>query len=232
MSEVLTLSPNSTDDERQKAVGLLEDYLDKSVTPDVIIDRYTDTCQRYDKAMGMINYSGPSRTAKALQELHPSNRDKVHVLDMAAGTGLCAIEMRKLGFQNIDAFDASEGMLKEAKAKGLYKDYILGFLGNDTLGIETDSYDAITLSGFSTDLMQKLPIKGFEELVRIVKPGGHIVNTTYYEAFADDNPEAVQFIKNMKTLQTGGKIKLMKFQRFEEYLNGHDGAVRVHQVCK
>ena len=75
----------------------------------------------------------------------------------------------KLGYSNIDALDASEEMLEQAKQKGVCKRMIRDYMGPNKLDIETDTYDALVAVGaFSLGHVKDdcLP-----ELIRITKPG-------------------------------------------------------------
>ena len=46
-------------------------------------------------------------------------------------------QLKERGYSCVDALDGSEGMLNQAKAKGIYKNYIHAFVGPHTIaGIE------------------------------------------------------------------------------------------------
>ncbi|XP_035674639.1 methyltransferase-like protein 27 [Branchiostoma floridae] len=134
--------------------------------------RYYDTwADRYDKDLFDLNYNGPRQCAEALAEVLSGNK-AARILDVAAGTGLCAMELIKLGYTNLDAIDGSQGMLDIAQSRNLYHRYICDFLGPRRLDIQDDHYDAIACCGsFSQGHLKD---DCFPELIRIVKPGGLI----------------------------------------------------------
>ena len=50
---------------------------------------------------------------------------------------LFKFQLKERGYTYVDALDGSEGMLNQAKAKGIYKNYIHAFVGPQTIvGIE------------------------------------------------------------------------------------------------
>ncbi|XP_071084631.1 methyltransferase-like protein 27 [Haliotis cracherodii] len=226
---------NTTQKERVEAEKAF-DYLigDDSTAPSVIIDRFSQNSHQYEKVLGTMNFSGHVQSAQSAAEWFPSNREDVYVLDVAAGTGLCADKVSILHCFNsrkIDALEPSVQMLEEAKKKGIYGRYFNVMLGENNVDIKSDTYDAVTISGLSVMVMKRLPRKAFEELIRIVKPGGYIINTVYNKLFSDDgDAEAVIFRDNMKTLESQGKWKQVELRRFKGYVCGDDGAVLVTKV--
>jgi len=50
----------------------------------------------------------------------------IDILDLGCGTGLVGESLVARGFRTIDGFDASEGMLEQARAKGIYRRLIHG----------------------------------------------------------------------------------------------------------
>ena len=56
---------------------------------------------------------------KMMKDLFPyaEGRSKLKILDLAAGTGIVGAELAKVGFKDMYAIDASEGMLKELASK-------------------------------------------------------------------------------------------------------------------
>ncbi|XP_046583424.1 uncharacterized protein LOC124290673 [Haliotis rubra] len=158
--------------EREEAIAMFYYFIgDEETSRDEIIDRFSRNSQHYEKVIAATNNNYATKTAQTTAELFPSNRKDIYILDVAAGTGLCGQELYSLGFQKMDALDPSEQMLDEARKKGLYGRYYLDVLGETTLDIANDTYDAVTISGLSTMVLKKLPINAMEELIRIVKPG-------------------------------------------------------------
>ncbi|XP_071096668.1 methyltransferase-like protein 27 [Haliotis cracherodii] len=232
MSESSKLNASMTQEEREEAKAMT-DYLigDEETSREDIIGRFSQNSQQYEKAMKGINFKCPMQTAQTAAELFPGERKDVYVLDVAAGTGLCADELYHHGFRTMDALDPSSKMLEEAKKKGLYGRYFIEVLGENAIDIENDTYDAVTISGLSLMVLKKMPLKAMEELIRIVKPGGYIINTAFYNLFPDDGDvKAVIFRENMKTLESQGKWKQVELRRFPEVILGNEVAVSIHKV--
>ncbi|XP_046542485.1 uncharacterized protein LOC124252857 [Haliotis rubra] len=230
MDREFTANPSQKEmQEAENAFHLLcgDDYTEA----DVIIDRFSQNSHRYEKVLGKMNFSGHTQCAQSAADWFPKNRHDVYILDVAAGTGLCGDELRSQGFRKIDALEPSVQMLEEAKKKGIYGRYFSVMLGENSVDIESDTYDAVTISGLTVVIMKKLPRKAFEELIRIVKPGGYIINATYHKIFPEDgDAEGAIFRNNMKALESQGKWTLVELRRFKDYLCGDDGAVSVHKV--
>lgn len=93
----------------------------------------------------------------------------VKILDLGAGTGLAAVELKKHGFTNIDAIDVSQGMLDKAREKNVYKNYICEAVTDKRLDIPTGTYDSI-ISGGTISSGYVKP-SAFNEILRLVKPG-------------------------------------------------------------
>ncbi|XP_067652426.1 uncharacterized protein [Haliotis asinina] len=223
---------NSTQKEMEEAANTFRLLIgDDSTEAGVIINRFSQNSHRYEEVLGRMNFTGHTQCAQSAADWFPRNRQDVYILDVAAGTGLCGDELRSHGFRRIDALEPSEQMLAEAKKKGIYGQHFNVVLGENNVDIESGTYDAVTISGLSIVVMKKLPRKAFEELIRIVKPGGYIINASYHNIFPEDgDPEAAIFRSNIKALGSQGKWTLVELRRFKDYVCGDDGAVSVHKV--
>ncbi|XP_033758329.1 methyltransferase-like protein 27 [Pecten maximus] len=87
----------------------------------------------YEKDLNYADYRGPFMVANALAVLYPGPCENVHVLDVAAGTGLVGEQLAKRGFIKIDALDPSEGMLAKAKEKDIYQTLICAYFDENNL---------------------------------------------------------------------------------------------------
>ena len=90
-------------------------------------------------------------------------------MDLGAGTGHAAVELKKHGFTNIDGLDLSPEMLKIAKKKNAYKNYICEAITEKRLDIPTGTYGAVISVGAVTSGYIKA--NAFDEILRLVKPG-------------------------------------------------------------
>jgi len=131
---------------------------------------YDGWAQEYEEHMRGVGYTHPAIVAAMLSRHQSAGGDPV--LDAGSGTGIMGEILTALGFPDISGFDASEGMLAHAAAKNIYRDLRPGLLG-ETLGYDDDAFAAAVASGVFTQ--GHAPLDGLDELVRITRPGGHIV---------------------------------------------------------
>ena len=118
-----------------------------------------------------MDYLSPAAVAAVCSRL--LDRD-ARILDAGAGTGLLGVALFEDGFTRLDALDLSPAMLAEAARKGAYGELTEARLG-ERLPYETGSYDAVVSSGVLTT--GHAPASSLDELVRITRPGGHVVFT-------------------------------------------------------
>lgn len=135
-------------------------------TPDDNLRLYRDWAQSYDRdfAEGM-DYVLPLRVAEAFRAAGGQGP----VLDLGAGTGLCGVALRALGFDMVDACDLSQEMLDVAQQKGVYRHL---FTGNmlERLPVEDAIYGGIVSSGTFTH--GHVGPEALGEVLRVVVPGG------------------------------------------------------------
>jgi MFS family permease len=99
---------------------------------------------------------------------------KARILDAGAGTGLLGVALADAGFTRLEGLDLSSGMLAEAARKNVYADLREGRLGNE-LDYETGRFDGVVSAGVLT--VGHAPAECLDELVRITRPGGHVIFT-------------------------------------------------------
>lgn len=132
--------------------------------PEEARQMYGAWAETYDDSFGRAwGYIAPREIAEILKaEIAPEAR----ILDIGAGTGLVAENLRGL---TVDALDITPEMLEIARGKGLYRDLIHGDLTRK-LDLPDDSYDAIISCGTFTH--GHVGPECFPELLRITRPGG------------------------------------------------------------
>jgi ubiquinone/menaquinone biosynthesis C-methylase UbiE len=91
------------------------------------------------------------------------------ILDIGCGTGLLGRELNSYGFKNLEGLDISQNSLDLLKTQGIYNALYLEELGN-TLSFADNTFDAVVSTGVFT--RNQVPLESFEELIRILKPGG------------------------------------------------------------
>jgi SAM-dependent methyltransferase len=138
-------------------------------TPQEMAARYDEWASSYEDDLG--DHGGPREAADAmLQYAGPDSR----ILDAGCGTGLVGQLLAERGFRNIEGLDMSPGMLQRAASKGCYKALHQRVLGQP-LDFETGSYDAVISVGVF--VRAHAPSSSFDELARIVRPGGKVIFT-------------------------------------------------------
>lgn len=148
-------------------------------TPEDSIRLYADWAETYDFDFAeSSDYLLPKRVAE-----HFLNHDgRGPVLDIGAGTGLLAQELRPDFVGDIDATDISQEMLDIAAGKGLYRRL---FAADLTVGLpcEDGAYEGVVSSGTFTH--GHVGPETLDELVRITQHGGLIaisINAEHFEA--------------------------------------------------
>lgn len=146
-----------------------------------LMDAYKDWAGNYDAdTVDAFGYVAHELTARALDKVCEDSKGRI--LDAGCGTGLVAESLKRMKYDNIDALDYSQEMLDEAEEKGVYKKLMQADLSKP-LDIKDDAYDGIVCAGTFT--YGHVDAKGFDELIRITKPGGHICFTIRDGAYED-----------------------------------------------
>ena len=144
-------------------------------------ERYDEWAKDYDKDLSEVfGWIAPKTASDYLAKYVGSNSN---VLDAGAGTGLVGLALAEHGFQNLKAMDLSEGMLKEARNKNVYKSFDQMTLG-EHLDYETNSFDAVITVGVMT--LGHAGPESFDELIRITKPQGYIVFTIRTDVYLEN----------------------------------------------
>ncbi|XP_072019742.1 methyltransferase-like protein 27 [Amphiura filiformis] len=158
---------------RRVRTGLTE--IGRNGTQEQLIKFYNDNADDYKEAIEMVNYDEGARAlVTALAELLP-NKD-ARILDVAAGSGFVGRELRKQGYDNIDALDPAKNMLDLAKAEGLYRNYIVDSINvNRTNSLKDNIYDGLCIGGTVTLMNGHITVECLPELIRITKKGGIII---------------------------------------------------------
>jgi len=131
-------------------------------------------------------------------------------IDVGCGTGLAALELASRGFTDIDGFDLSEGMIAAAKNRDVYNHLDVGVLG-EPLNYPTASYDAAIATGVFS--VGHAPASGWDEISRIVRPGGYFVLTLRPDIY-----ESEGFRAKEAELVACGKWEIVKVTDPEQLL--------------
>ena len=133
---------------------------------------YRDWAEKYDYDNDHV--LGTVSQPKSVALLSTRLKDKsVKIIDIGCGTGLVGKNLKAEGFLYFDGIDLSEDMLSIAKSRG-YTNLFLGSL-NKQLPVLNDSYDCAMCIGVFTH--GHVSSDRFNELCRIIKPGGYVCFT-------------------------------------------------------
>ncbi|KAK6184854.1 hypothetical protein SNE40_007221 [Patella caerulea] len=184
----------------------------------------------YDTDVALLNYTGPVVTADVAVHLYPNNRENITMLDIAAGHGLLAIELRKQGFKHIDAVDPSPVSKKVAMEKNLYGRYLVDFVDERRLDIKTDEYDCVvSCGGFAPGLV---PCCALNEMIRVTKPGGYVCISApeYILRLSKEHTDRLEPLMD-KYVNSGVWEKISRTV-VDNYLNQKPGIIFVFRVLK
>ncbi len=181
--------------------------LSASQNEEELLDVYKKWASIYDKDNDDL--LGTVSQPNSVQIFHKYIVDKNQkIIDVGCGTGLVGLELQKLGYTNFDGIDISKDMIDIAIDRG-YKALFLGNL-NDSLPIESDSYDAALCVGVFTH--GHVGPDRLKELSRIVKSDGLVcftINEDVYESYGFD--------KAMQKLEVENVWKLLEFKK-QDYM--------------
>ena len=133
---------------------------------------YRDWAKKYDYDNDHV--LGTVSQPKSVNLLTTRLKDKnAEIIDVGCGTGLVGENLKAKDFIYFDGIDISKDMLSIAKSRG-YRNLFLGSL-NKQLPVLDNAYDAAMCIGVFTH--GHVSSDGFNELCRIVKPGGYVCFT-------------------------------------------------------
>ncbi len=141
-----------------------------------------------------VGYTHPAIVASMLTRQLPAG--DAPLMDAGTGTGIMGEILTALGYPNVFGFDASDGMLKYAAAKNIYRE-----LRNARLGARLDYADDFFAASVAAGVFTQghAPLDGLDELIRITRPGGFIVFSISRTYLGET------FEKKSQSLETAGK---------------------------
>jgi ubiquinone/menaquinone biosynthesis C-methylase UbiE len=213
-------------DLKEEAIFVVKQYVRHGIGAEASLKAYNDSGAKYEEYMQVLNYSAPGKTAEIVSDLLKENFD-AKILDVGAGTGLAGVELVKRGYKNLDAVDAADKLLEVARERNIYDKIICQFVGTEKLPFDSESYDL----AFSCGALQEnhIPLEGFLDIIRVVKPGGYVV--TVFRAEAATAPWYRDGVEAFMTkLEETRQWKLQYRDIFPKFIADKDGLALVHQV--
>ncbi|XP_028402636.1 uncharacterized protein LOC114525463 isoform X2 [Dendronephthya gigantea] len=123
----------------------------KDAKPAEVRQVYDDFAATYDEDIDPTStYPALLSIVDTFMEVLGSSDKNIRIIDLGAGTGYAAVELKKHGFTNIDGLDLCEEMLKKAKEKDAYRKYICEAVTEKRLDIPTGAYDVALSVGAVT----------------------------------------------------------------------------------
>ena len=182
-------------------------------------ERYDEWAGSYDRDLDTdFGWLSPRRAVDALAKRVPRH---ARVLDAGAGTGIVGELLHEVGFEYLVAMDLSQGMLDEAAGKHVYKEFHRMAMGSP-LDFPPGSFDGVISVGVFT--VGHAPPGSFDELVRVTRPGGHIVFSLRPDIYEQNG-----FREKQSSLEAEGKWRLA--EEGEKYRPMPKGEPEVyHQV--
>ena len=165
--------------------------------PKELAESYDDWAATYDADLG--DHGGPREAVEALARVAGPD---ARILDAGCGTGLLGGMLAARGYRNLEGLDLSAGMLREAEKKGCYTALHQQALG-ETLDLPSAAFDAVIVVGVF--VRAHAPSRSLEELVRVTKPGGHIIFTLRPEFH-----NSTSFKETMDALAESGEWRLVE----------------------
>ena len=168
-----------------------------------LAERYDQWAKDYDVDLDEgFGWLGPQRAVEFFARHVPK---VARILDAGAGTGLVGELLTRQSYNNLVAMDLSSGMLEEARKKNAYREFHQMVMG-EPLNFATDSFDAVISVGVLT--VGHAPTSSFDELIRITKPGGHIIFSLRPDVYRDSG-----FKEKQDALEAEGKWRLVEVSK-------------------
>ena len=149
-------------------------------TPDDSVKLYKEWAQSYDEDFAKSSHYLSPQTISNFFLNHSKNTDNP-ILDVGAGTGLVGKFLKVKNIKEIIGIDISSEMLNQAKLKKCYSSLIEADI-TKKIPLEDNSIGAVVSAGTFTHGHVGPDV--FDELLRVVKPGGLFVLSINSEFFA------------------------------------------------
>ena len=141
------------------------------------------------------------------------------VLDAGAGTGITGEILALLGYEDIVGIDVASKMLELARRKGAYRELREMELGG-RLDFPDDAFGAVVSTGVFA--AGHAPPESFDDLIRVTKPGGHMIFSVRTDVYEDSG-----FKEKQETLEREGRWQLLETTEPFAHLRFEDPNLKV-----
>jgi ubiquinone/menaquinone biosynthesis C-methylase UbiE len=194
-----------------------------------MVDGYSEWAQTYDQDLVPGVYTGSEIAGRYVAKMFSgSEKSEVRILDVAAGTGKVAEELKKRGFTDIDSLEPAEKMVEIAKKKQLYNNFYMDLIGFNKLRIPDASYDCTVISGGMGE--NHIPVSAMDELIRLCKPGGLVVIVMREEYLVTVEQYKNRLEPYMKQLEDENKWHRVLRDVVPRYSFNKNGVVFIYRV--
>jgi predicted TPR repeat methyltransferase len=178
---------------RRAAASDLEDVLGASLTlarlgevptpaaaaPAYVARLFDQYAPRFDAHLvGSLGYRGPALLYEAVRDVCERTNRPMHfarALDLGCGTGLAGAAFRGC-VDHLEGVDLSEGMIAQARAKGIYDALHVGEIVAQLHAARAHSFDLIVATDVLVYIGDFTPL--FRETIPVLTPGGLLALTT------------------------------------------------------
>jgi SAM-dependent methyltransferase len=165
-----------------------------------LAERYDEWAKTYDADLDAdFGWVGPLVAVDVAVRYFPKT---ARILDAGAGTGMVGKLLFDRGYRDLVAMDLSQGMLDVARRKNAYTEFHQMVMG-ESLNFSTNSFDGVISVGVLT--VGHAPASSLDELVRVTRPGGHVVFTLRPDVY-----EGSGFKEKQAALESEGRWRLVE----------------------
>lgn len=182
---------------------------------------YDDWAEKYEADLKAIGYAAPDRCAAALANADPSLASPV--VDLGCGTGLSGVAFKAAGFEQIDGYDFSDGMLALARNKNCYREIVHTDLSKLN-AVPDKGYRHAALVGVLHH--SHAPPEAISGALALLPSGGCVVFTLNDETLRF--PEYTDYID---ALVTAGEVEIVSME-YGPHLPTRDVGARVYVLRK
>ncbi|HEV8043562.1 MAG TPA: class I SAM-dependent methyltransferase [Rubrobacter sp.] len=172
---------------------------------------YDSWAEDYERSVASWGYTTPAVAAGLFgRYVGPEGGP---VLDAGAGTGITGEILALIGHEDIVGIDVSPKMLEIARRKGVYGDLRQMELGGE-LDFPSDAFAAVVSTGVFA--AGHAPPESFDDLIRVTRPGGHIVASVRTDVYLDggfkEKQEALEREERWRLLEMTDSFAHLRFE--------------------